>query len=628
MKFVKIVLVLVVLFFQLHVFAQKKDSIKFAGKRWSIDEHYAYKTYHSFDTLLDHFQVYNPLFSRGPLFAGLGNIGLPAYSFSNSEIFSSGTFYSKAFRPYLFSSENTLYYNVNSPYSDIQYSSSMKKVDEQTLDFIQTRNFSDKFNIGFQYRLIASSGQFYQQATRNSHYRLFSSYAGVRYEYYFSININKCGYSESGGYLEDTSLNKEKIKSKERFIPSVDSTRSVFLNRDFAFFQKVNFGKKIAVKEKDSIIGYRIESKFSIAHSMRFKQEIRNFYSGKSDTGFNRAPLNSLDSNDSANVKHLTNTLYLNLIDLKNSKYGIKPKLYLSNDLYYSKMYSKMSDTLHSSFVNTKAGAYLLLGEKARLKWYADAYIGLSGYIESDIYIKAGTEINFSFFKDTAQVVVYAENHTFKPDYSFSNYISNYLKWDIPVFAKTNLRHLHLNGQLQRSQIDVSFDYYSVSNFVYFDSLLIPIQSSGTINSLSLSLRKNVNMNWLQFDNQVVLQYTDKYKIIHVPSLLIYSSLYTNFYFFKKALRIQLGMDLWYASSYYLPAWMPVSGTFYNQSSIKSKEVPMMDVFLNMEIKKVRIFLKYSNANTAFDDRTFSQSLNYPTNPATFVYGISWRFYD
>ncbi len=73
---------------------------------------------------------------------------------------------------------------------------------------------------------------------------------------------------------------------------------------------------------------------------------------------------------------------------------------------------------------------------------------------------------------------------------------------------------------------------------------------------------------------------------------------------------------------------MPATRSFYLQDEKKIGNYVYMDVFVNLMIKRFRIFVKYQHLNALWSENQYYTVPHYPMQGNIFKYGISWSFYD
>jgi len=77
----------------------------------------------------------------------------------------------------------------------------------------------------------------------------------------------------------------------------------------------------------------------------------------------------------------------------------------------------------------------------------------------------------------------------------------------------------------------------------------------------------------------------------------------------------------------YIPlAWMPATREFYNQNEYKSVNYPYIDVFLNVRIKRARLFIKMDHVNSGLMGFNYFMIPNYSYVDRAFRFGVSWKF--
>ena len=93
-------------------------------------------------------------------------------------------------------------------------------------------------------------------------------------------------------------------------------------------------------------------------------------------------------------------------------------------------------------------------------------------------------------------------------------------------------------------------------------------------------------------------------------------------------LSAQLGANLRYFTEYYSPCYMPATAQFYNQSTTKVGNFPVINVYANFHLKQARFFVEYYHINQLFMKTAYFSMPNYPLSPAIFKIGVSTNFYN
>ena len=157
-----------------------------------------------------------------------------------------------------------------------------------------------------------------------------------------------------------------------------------------------------------------------------------------------------------------------------------------------------------------------------------------------------------------------------------------------------------------------------LSNLVYFDTLAPPAQESSTFPVFSGDLQKDFHLWKFRFLNMLNIQFSGNQEAMPLPLMSFRNSTFFDHRFWfpwtNGRLHLQVGFDLYYHSTYYAPAYMPATGQFYNQQERKIGDYPYLDAFLNVKVKRTRIFLKYEHVTSGVLGYEFFTILHYPMN--------------
>jgi len=218
-----------------------------------------------------------------------------------------------------------------------------------------------------------------------------------------------------------------------------------------------------------------------------------------------------------------------------------------------------------------------------------------------------------------------------KPAYWLNHFSSNNFKWENDFAFENETRIRAIYNQPGRS-LHVTAGLSLLGNYVFFDSLALPSQAVSPFFLLSASVNKEFNLWKIRFRNYLTIQQSGNKEALPLPLVSLRNSTYFdhNFYFpwTKGNLYIHLGFDLYYHTLYYAPAYMPATTMFYQQKERKIGNYPFIDVFLNMKVKRTRIFLKFEHVASGLMGYDFFTLLHYPMNQRVFKAGFSWTFYD
>jgi hypothetical protein len=203
-------------------------------------------------------------------------------------------------------------------------------------------------------------------------------------------------------------------------------------------------------------------------------------------------------------------------------------------------------------------------------------------------------------------------------------YLSNHFIWQND-FGK--IRTVNFGGQLYVPQTGTTINVgvTNIQNHIYFGSDCLPVQHGSNVQVFSAHLNQNFKLGILHWDNSVTYQTSSDEAVIPLPKLAVYSNLYIACQI--ATLKLQLGTDCDYYTSYYGLAYQPALATFVNQQEVKVGNYPFMNVYANMKLGKTRFYVMMSHFNQGmFGGNNYFSSPNYPLNPRRFQLGLSIDF--
>ncbi len=83
-----------------------------------------------------------------------------------------------------------------------------------------------------------------------------------------------------------------------------------------------------------------------------------------------------------------------------------------------------------------------------------------------------------------------------------------------------------------------------------------------------------------------------------------------------------------YNTEYYADAYMPALRAFYSQQSYKTGNYPYIDAFVNIRVKRAKMFLLVEHLNAGLMNYDYFMVPSYPMPDRAIKFGIAWAFYD
>ena len=352
----------------------------------------------------------------------------------------------------------------------------------------------------------------------------------------------------------------------------------------------------------------------------------RNFYN-------NMFYINPTSSADSMRMFTVENKLFFKLQPWKrdaivsevsggvgyqwNSIYAFRPDMFLTGNRNINQ---------HNMYLYAGAsGEY-----KKYLNWGATAQYSFLGYYQNDFNVDAHVGVSFYPFKDKSEPITLNGRFSTslkEPDWFSQHYYSNHYVWDND-FGKISTTKVEASLDIPKWDMEAYFGYALVNNYLYNDTLGIARQNTGLINVMSAYLRKDFKIWWFHLDNQILFQYSSDESTLPLPMFTFHLRYYIEMEAVKNVLTVQLGADARMNTPYYVPAYNPALGTFQLQTREQVGYNPYIDIFLNLQWKRVNIFLKVINVGEGWPTGASSFSAYHYVRPSLgFKFGIHWPFY-
>ena len=130
----------------------------------------------------------------------------------------------------------------------------------------------------------------------------------------------------------------------------------------------------------------------------------------------------------------------------------------------------------------------------------------------------------------------------------------------------------------------------------------------------------------LGWENELIYQLSSNENVLPLPQLSAYSNLYVAFKL-AKVLSVQLGADVHYYTSYYVPVYEPATQQFRNQDEMRLGDYPLLNAYANFHLKQTCFFVSAYNLGSLFINHPKYFSMpHYPLNPMLVKVGISVHF--
>lgn len=589
------------------------------------------------DTLQDGIQNYNYIFKKSISNTYLGNFPSPY----EANIFITRNtvqdFYPLTYiRAFLFKPEDAPIFNTTTPFTRLKYfTGGGKGKAENLLDVWHVQNIRPWWSGGFRYNLLSSDGRYTNQKSKAYNFSIFSNYEKERIVLSLFLNQNNGRFQENGG-IQDRSYVTDSTDQKAENMPvwlsSGNDARNSYRNLNFNFQGQYNIGKpKEVIHDKDTSNAYPAKVVFN------FRAEGNEHRFKESSINYDFYPNTYIDS--TGTFDYIQNKIFdfsAKFVLNEHPKYKYLPGVYAGLDFKrenYDQRTAFDTTTHMASYGKTNySGTYITAGifnvdSNALLNYDVAGRLCVLGHYVGNFKIDGFIEQ--ALRRDKSSLLRAEANIELKSvNPFFDRYVGNHNIWENDFKA---IKTIHIEGKYinTRSRTELGVGISNIFSYVYFDTAAMPQQTSKTLMVLTAWAKETFRAGHFYFDQTVYFQKSTQEDILSLPAISVYSHNYYQNYFFKRALQLQVGIDVFYNTLFYADNYMPSIMQFYNQRKHKTGNYPKVDVFLNLHIKRANLFVKYEHVNYHLKTHgNFFSAADYPINPGMLKFGIQWDFFD
>lgn len=600
------------------------------------------------DTLPSKLHIYDPVASTNTFYSTLGNIGLPSRHLVPEFISSAGFVYGKtSYDPYRFDYKQVPLYFSRTAFSEIQYVMAPDK--DNYLQAKLNRSLYKGLTLGLNYRLMSSRGAYTANDVYHNNFaanlRYFSK--NKRYGIIGGFISNSFESGLNGGIKDDTEF-EQNLEQNRKVIEVNLSTAKAYENEQQLyithFFEtgiykkpksdSTNLPQPLIVMQDSMLRSDTIVINDSVkpvikgefvrlgrfSHTLSYKQTAYLFEDTKPDLNF--YPIIYIDSSkthDSVTVNFIENEFsWTNGSYLLENDFPIKLRFALKHQLANYK-----SDSLNRTFNQLIPSANISLTVLKKYSLVADGFMVKGDYNDGDFGLNgtlSGKLSNLAW-----QIGARASLNSEKPAFIYQYHYANNYRWN-NAFDRQDI--LRIGAFLKGENTYLSFDYLLINDLVYFDTNALAAQNPGQVSLLRANLMNKFKLGRFNFDNLVVVQYTDAQSKLDLPLINLRSSIYYSQLIFNQALLFEPGITVTFNSPYYSQSFSPATSLFYLQNQQKTGGFAVIDLFANFKVNRARLFINYRHVNSSFTGFNYYGAPHYPLQDGGIVFGVNWPFYD
>lgn len=517
--------------------------------------------------------------------------------------------------------EDIHYYKVPTPISEFFYYKGLKQ--GQTFDSKLAINTSENFNFSLEYTGLRSLGTYRNALSSIKSFRGTVSYTSKNKRYSLRAHLaNQNIFNQENGGL--TVIGKGFFETKN---PEYEDRGRLDVNLEDANTSLI--GKRYYIDHNFKLLNNKdsLSSKLTnlqLGHVLNY--ETKNYYFRSSATDFFGNTFTAT-TDDKTSHKAMNNEVYLNFTSpYVLGNFRVKAGIH---NLYqgYKKIVNLGEVTIPNQIEQqaTSFGAQW----KAVLKnihFNAEATSMLQGDIEgSNLFVEA------SFIKNKKITISSSVQLNSKaPALNYSFYQSNFAAYNWVNDFK-NIQTRNLNIGIKSKWLNANAVLKSIDNFTYFNDATqsSPSQYGGTITAFKAQAQREFKLGNLALNTDIIYQkVTAGSSVFKQPDFVGRSTFYFSKYLFKKrSMFLQTGVTANYFSAYEANTYNPVLGEFTLQNTEIVGGKPILDLFINAEIRRTRVYFNFENLLAFSNSNYYYATPNNPYRDFVFRFGFVWNFF-
>lgn len=608
-------------------------------KQWNLNNDFTEEVVIPFDTVFSLFHRYRLTDRYSPLNATLGNYGLPFFQLNFFDRISDpDNFLYEYYFPLMYTPARAVFMNTQVPFTELAWTNGgPRETSEQTFRVRHSQNVNRYLNFGLIYDIVYNLGQYNYQRAEDKAFTLFSSYTAPVYKFYFSAGVNDIKSFENGGIINKDELSQFETRDVPVNLGGLNTANSVLKNRNILLVQRITVGKRAgsadSLKKAEGFSGLRgtFSHIFTIENNRRSYSD-KSPASGFYDTIF----INKSVTFDSLSQRSIKNSLRFDFATDETRKISLGGGVGIRNELFrYSQIIPTHDTTLADTATWRKSNNAVVgrlfnsIGDKFR--WTADGELFLTGYRAGDFGLKGEITKSFGWKKGMAEWIIHGSIHNRQPSFWYAGWGSNHFEWQNNMNKEFRI-DLGTRFSYPARKTDLRFDYAIIDNYTDFNTEALPSQHGGGLSVASIMLSKELKAWKFHLTGDVLAQISSNAEVLDLPLVSLRSAGYFEHLFrFRQTngkLNTQLGFDVLYHTTYYAYSYMPSTGRFFRQEKVRTGNYPFVNVFLNLKLKRTRIFVMFDHLNAGLLGYDYFMIPSYPMNNRMLRYGLAWTFYN
>ena len=620
--------------------------------KWTLDRDNNRVNIMPLDTTLNDWRIDYVFYRRGVGDMALGGLGQSSQATNWFDRRQGDDFtFARSYDAYTVRPDNVPFYNSKRPITNMTYlESGQKRYREEHFELVHSQNISPSTSANVNYKTRGTMGRYDWQRTKNHVLSVAVAHTGKRYSVHAAYMHNNISARENGGVVGKWAI-ADTIFEMPSGVPmrlASSEAENHYRNNSLLLRQAYAIPLQRVTEHDFSLAD--IPTIF-VGHQIEYDSWSKVYTDKRSTYTNDRGEVT-----EDGKYVQTTHSYYENwFISPKNTRDSISERL-LSNKVFvqvqpwdrngavstidggvgvdlHTYSYLRLNDYLTGKMTKDKRTSWYVYGSTGgKIKRYADWGVDVkyypSGYRGGDLSLGANITLRAFILGHPLILSGRFRQELRSPGYWQENLFSNHYVW-FNSFDKESETRFEVNFSVPDIALEIGAWQGVIGNMIYYDSQSIVAQHPGNISLTSLYARKDFRIAGLHLDHRALVQITSNESVLPVPTFSAFLSYYYEFWVKRDVLRVQIGVDGRFNTSYYAPSYNPALSAFYNQREVKVGNYPYLDLFVSAKWKRMRILLKLQHLNqNLFGNGEYFQVANYPLNPRMFKLGISWSFYD
>ncbi|MGI9526637.1 MAG: putative porin [Weeksellaceae bacterium] len=530
--------------------------------------------------------------------------------------------------------DSVTYYNVKTPTTTFIFENGDQE--GQFLSTTFSHNIHSRWNYTINYNYLKSMGRYLNQEVLNTSFLFNSHYTSKsnRYQVQSAFISHDLNNNENGG------LTTESLQAYKDNNSNFTNRRNMFHNLQGAYTKfderRIQLQQKLGIiswgPSRDSLVETK-QFPIYLKHQLVFKHQDYDYFETKGEPEYYfDAYILSSNLHNRKKLDNLINrvTLGYQWSEKLNVEGGVihqflKP--YYDNDWVYTQ------GTIPASTTENRVGltGNLLFnwkdhiaihgkGEFTRGDVFGNAY-QLNAKIEvspiSGYHIEGGVNLNAGF-----PHLNYFYNQSFYDKFNYYNKnLDNQSSQELYASISSEPIGLEVYGKLQ-----------NINNYTYLDKSLEVQQATDPLQYFMVGVNEQFKFGKfgtdLRFQFQKVIEQRDLYP---VPDYIARATIYYEDNLFNNAMHLMTGISGHYFSEFNSRAFFPILNDFNLQPESSMQPIgnyPQVDIFLNMKVRRMRIYLRGQNISSFLLPGQNLYTPNQPSKDFKIQLGIHWFLFS